>query len=87
MGVPPNMHDCEWRIQPPRHYVEDKKLKKMLKNADWLREKEAVLPEHVNKHTDDERLEAMAQEFARNYELESRIDIIIEIFESLRCAK
>ena len=35
IGVPPNLRDCQWRVQPARHYVEAKKLEKLMKTSDW----------------------------------------------------
>jgi hypothetical protein len=45
IGVPPNMRDCQWKLQPPRHYVEAKKLEKLMKTSDWDGGKKLPIPE------------------------------------------
>ena len=36
VAVPPNLGDCQWRLQPVRHYIESKKLEKFLQeNSEW----------------------------------------------------
>jgi len=34
-GVPPNLRECQWRLLPPRQFVEQKKLAKFLKEGEW----------------------------------------------------
>lgn len=45
IGVPPNLRDCQWRVQPARHYVEAKKLEKLMKTSDWDGGKKLPMPD------------------------------------------
>ena len=60
VSVPPNLRDCQWRILPPRHSVNAKKLEKFLKTSKWDDGKNLPLPE-VPSHGAD--LDDVAQEF------------------------
>jgi len=84
VGVPPNVRDCLWQVQPARHYVEDKKLKKFLKTSDWNGGKNIAVPESPDKSATDEHLEEMAEIFVQSNGVQEKIDTIIELFELMR---
>ena len=45
IGVPPNLRECQWRLQPIRHFIEAKKFQKFLKeNPDWDEGKKVLHP-------------------------------------------
>jgi hypothetical protein len=69
VGLPPNLRECQWRLQPPRHYVEAKKFQKFLKNnPDWDEGKKLKMPETPGKG-DGERLQKLALHFVHHNKL------------------
>lgn len=84
VGIPPNVRDCQWQLQPARHYVEDKKLKKFLKSADWLRDRRIAVPESPDKRASDDYISELAKNFEEHNGLSGYIDQIIEMYDLLR---
>ena len=73
VAVPPNLGDCQWRLQPARHYIESKKLDKFLQqHSDWDEGKRLMgdLQRSVARvRGDPEQFKKLAAEFVQRHKL------------------
>ena len=69
VAVPPNLRDCEWRMLPPRQFIERKKLRKIIKAGRWNegRSESEVPRPPIPTQLDD--LSKLAEDFCRKYKL------------------
>jgi hypothetical protein len=81
--VPPNFRDCQFKIQPIRNYVGEKKLKNFLQESDWNGGKNIPLPEYPPLRAHEHELAEMAQGFAHEHGLEDYVDQIKELLRHL----
>ena len=82
VGVPPNLRECQWRLQPPRQYVEAKKLQKLLKSSDWDDGKKLPLPSIPRPGED---LDVLARETIQKQKLNfSKMETVRDVLIALR---
>ena len=85
VNVPPNLRDCQWRLQPSRCYIEAKKLQKFLKSHDWDNGKGLNLPEIPPKGSD---VHQHAQEFVTTSKLpQDKEHVVAELMLMLGAAQ
>jgi hypothetical protein len=85
VGVPPNLRECQWRLQPPRHFVEARKLAKLLKTSEWDEGKKLALPSIPRP---GESLEELAGETVKQHNLNpAKIEAVRDVLIALRMKK
>lgn len=80
VSVPPNLCDCHFRVQPAPHFVEQKKLLKMLKTSNWDEGKKLELPRVLVHNVD---FELIAQDIIKKHKLNSSsqhalVDLLVQ---------
>ena len=70
VAVPPNLRDCQWRLLPPRQFVEKKKLRKHLKEGKWNEGRSDVPRPSIPSQLDD--LSTLAASFCSTHGLKRR---------------
>ena len=85
VGNPPNLRDCQWRLQPPREYEQARNLQKLLKSSDWDDGKKLPLPP-VPRPGED--LDVLANTVVAKHRLHaSKADAVRDVLIALRMVK
>jgi hypothetical protein len=85
VGVPPNLRDCQWRLQPPPDYVEAGKLEKLLKKSDWDAGKHLPIPK--TPHPGDD-IDELAENILKKHNLgPKKLDAVRDLLIALRMKK
>lgn len=81
VSVPPNLRDCQWRLQPARHYVEARKLSKLVKTSDWDDGKKLPIPRapHNGENLEDYAAEILRANKLGHNKLEAVRDLLIAL--------